>query len=255
MKQCGVVIQPTKWLVVFEIPDSASNIIPSEDRIELRGDLKMFNFFEAFKKNIPQEMLDYINKQIVKNSDSQDISKWLKDQFSDLLPNRKEGNRIKILTHGNNPSSNKSSRNNNKPPQNKRSRLNGLQKLKNRMIPSHLLVNGGEDGPLVEFDYAGYSLTVNRENFLFQDRCKKISDKYENILKAETEDMVYKYTLKGALYRIFTISRFNDKFSLEERRDRWNIESLESAWTKDTETAIDRAFSSKNKNREGIIAA
>jgi len=253
LKDCGIFSNPSDWMIVFELPNDFDGK-PSNDRTQLLSIEKEL-FFEAFKSSMPEVIKNFLDSQISTDIDDKDITKWLKNSFSDFML---EGPKVKPSTGGNNTgtggSRNSSGQNKTTP------KAQSNKRLKSFTVPKCELITSEEPDTLVEFDFTNYEIRVYEEHPLFKRRIDEATNKYDNLRQEELKDVVYRYILRGTVHRIFETqkiyggdSKANTMWlSIDQRIEKWKPEILEGCWTQETTEKVRSKLSKKNKERSAL---
>ena len=248
LKDCGIFSNPSDWMIVFELPNDFDGK-PSNDRTQLLS-IEKEVFFEAFKSSMPDVIKDFLDSQISTDIDDKDISKWLKDSFSDFMlesPKSKSGSGP---TGTGKP-------NKNGGPKKSTPKSQSNKRLKSFAVPKCELITSDEPDSLVEFDFSSYEIRVYEQHPLFSRRIDEAKNEYENLRLEELKEMVYRYILRGTVHRIFETQKIYGSepktnkmwISIDQRIEKWKPEILEGCWTQETTEKVRAKLSKKNKER------
>ena len=255
LRMAGIFSKQSQWAIAFELPSQENmKVRASKDRTYLQN-LNVEPFLSCFRKNMPDEILAILRQDIDKQIDTDDVKKWLKEHFANILgksPKSKTKNNIEVLS-SDNKATKPSARINKQNFSSKKSKKMSSQRLKIIDIPEPRLYSGEPDEPLVYFDYIEYSLNVNSSNPVFTKRVDRLKSELRNVGLQEIVSEVYKYTCKGAYYRIYMVHD-TKSLTLQEKQDRWSPSILEATWNSDTESAINRVLKVKDRARDGVAA-
>ena len=244
VKECGIPLNPEKVLVVFELADDA-NCVTNAQRTEFyvvdeTGEevkLEKSLFHEEFSKNLPQEIVDWMRDSAPKFDEKADIDSFIKNEIKSLKVSYSKTNKKSGAATGKyRPAQNKS--NKGKKLGKNNARANSNYKLRNFDVPEIITIDNEED-PVCEFNFNGYSLSINKGHPIFKHRLNSICQHFDTCLvqdKISTE--LVKYLALLSIERIIEIDITNPRLSLELKKEKWAPEKLESCWARQLERQI-----------------
>jgi len=256
LNRCGIYTKANRWMLVVEIP-SSHNIYPSEDRTHLK-DLDEQVYYSSFHRNMPEEVKDWLTAQNHGDINEKDLTKWLKEKFSDFSFDYKcnqanpSGKLMQLPVVLNKSKGEGTSSTSNRQPN---SRREGISCLKSFIIPKVQFINDEQDSPLARFDLQSYTLYINMDNETLRSRVEPHIRNYNSLSASEIENEVGRYVASSVIYRIFEVQKLSKKEeTIENKKNRWVPEILEACWSDETNSMISTVLK-KRHNRRSITAA
>ena len=279
LKDCGLYAGYKEWVIVFELPEEY-NASPALDRTTLRN-LDENMFFEAFRNNLPKEIVHFLENRVDIKEES-DIKSEIKALLSDMRPTgvptlkgtvglaevivpgdgdeklkakkgaSGENSKVKGKIEGQSEGG-KGTNPQPKPMGGKRKptsqRTRGVKKLRAYQIPKIVQLDDG-DAPLVEFHLPTYTMSYNINHPLWAYRWKRIMDKVKtkNISASVALSVMATYTLKNALRRVFEIQSVQGSIPSVQKEQMWSSHNLEACWSLDSELQAAKAIDRKMRN-------
>ena len=258
LNDCGVIIKWNKVLVIFEI-DNQVELNTNAGRTELfDGNQKIDKnlLHDLFRENFPQRLREWQEENQIKDENSKDLSKQISKDLKELgfgSSNDNTGSRNSglRLTRSGKPSdaikklkpisaNSKSSK-----------KINSSASLRNYKSPQIKEVKD-PTAPLIEFHFREYALVLNLASPIYEKRKQRILDQMGEscLVHSILEYQLKRKMVVNAIYTIFETSDNYADLSLDERRNKWQSENLESNWNDSTEKEILRIVKRKNSEQK-----
>ena len=259
LNDCGIIIKWNKVLVIFEI-DKGVELNTNAGRTELfDGNQKIDKnlLHDLFRENFPKKLRDWQEENQIKDQNSEDLSKQVSKDLKELGfgssdNNTGSSNSGLKLTRS---SKDKGKKNSilKKASLNSKSnkKINSSANLRNYKSPQIKEVSD-TSAPLIEFHFREYALILNTASPIYQKRKKRVLDQLGESCLVHS---ILEYQLKRKLMvnSIYTIFETNDNYadlSLDERKNKWKPENLESNWNDSTEKEVLKIIKRKNSEQK-----
>tara|TARA_R110000796_G_scaffold251292_1_gene382329 strand:+ start:153 stop:1910 length:1758 start_codon:yes stop_codon:yes gene_type:complete len=255
INDCGVIIKHNKVLIVFEI-SSDVELNTSAGRTELyKDDAKIDKslLHDLFRSNFPQTLRDWQEENQIANKNSADLSKQIIDDLKDQGFGHTTGRKgvvtpgLKLAGKTKAPLIKKLM----KAHDNPRSamKINSTTNLRNCVPPKHALIDD-ESASLIEFHLREYKVVLNTASTTYKKRRQRILDLLDEpcLVISALEFQLNRMLITNAIYTIFESNQNYADMSLQDRKERWQPQNLESNWNISTEKAILKIIKKENSN-------
>ena len=260
VKECGIVVKPDKVMIVFEFADDIE-LSTNAGRTLLyynNQTIDKAEFHEAFRKEIPQQLVTWQEENQQKSPDDKDLFSNLQKLFKKkfkmrVVPMGTSPLKCKTPTIAKAPSSSKVSKNK------ARSAMAGRQsssaKLKQMICPELKFIADEDEEALCEFHYKAYQLVFNTAHPLYVERHDNLVKKFGSacLIKEDVEYFMKFYMLENIFNSICEIDLIFAS-SLETKKEHWSPLCLQRAWTIRDEQAIYEKLKNRQKDAETLAA-
>jgi len=255
INDCGIIIKHNKVLIVFEIGNDVE-LNTNAARTDLfKNDEKIDKslLHDLFRRNFPKRLRDWQEENQIASENSADLSKQIKEDIKDLGFASGAGN-SGVNTTGlklTRPGGSGPIKTLKKIPGNTKAamKINSTVKLRNYAQPAHALIDD-ESGSLIEFHLKEYKMILNIGSPVYQKRKQRILDLLDEpcLVNSKLEHQLNRMILTNAIYTIFESNQNYADESLENRKEKWQPQNLESNWNISTERSILKIIKKENSN-------
>ena len=128
-------------------------------------------------------------------------------------------------------------------------KINSTTNLRNCVPPKHALIDD-ESASLIEFHLREYKVVLNTASTTYKKRRQRILDLLDEpcLVISALEFQLNRMLITNAIYTIFESNQNYADMSLQDRKERWQPQNLESNWNISTEKAILKIIKKENSN-------
>lgn len=260
INQCGILVKPLKFAVVFEIPsDSDVKTSTARTSLVLNGrQLEKALFHEEFRKNMPQELKDWQEENQHKAPGDETIPQWLENELKDFRVNYGSSTdsafKMALTTHPKKKPALTKKMKKIHESQRARNTIESKDRLNQLKTPKTIFSDDPND-PVCRFDLESYALVFGTKSPVFEHRAQKVISLFGPtcLVKEDIVQAVKRQILLQCVLRIFDIHVLHKNLVMEDKKKLWKEDCLESCWASSVEAAI---FSSlKRRNKDAIQQA